>query len=204
MSTTNLKYQSIGKNKISSGNGIPDHLGTAGDIYINIDTNTIFKCEGGTVWSPIEYACFGLAYKYSSTAPQIGINTTQWTRTCNRYLWYEDAVKGVYLNNGKLTIINPGLYRIIISGHLYGLNTNITEYKLAIIKNEDTSVELCSVDVIHSYDGLGSGQYSNFTAENIATLNKDDRLELVIRNVSLNIVDISLYDCYIIVIKITD
>lgn len=200
MATTNLSYSSIGSIQFSSGNGIPDHIPAQGSLYINLDTGTWFFHNGLGNWTPLKIGAYGSISTNNNTI-SIGIAAVNtWYTVCNRYTWREDACKGSYLNNGKLQIKEPGLYNVKFNAVLkFSLSVN-SIYNAALIKNEDTSAILA----------IGRGRLNSsekrslfLAGENIVRFVKDDRLEIVIQNITTT-TDCILKNATIIIYKITD
>lgn len=201
MATTNLSYQSLGLVNFESGNGIPDHSGTAGDMYLNIDSGMWYECNGNAVWTPLAVDVAGVISTSGNTGT-VGIAASAtWYRTCNIYSWTENIGKGLYMDNNHLVVWEPGLYRVSISGNLYYTSTTAGgTYKAALIKN-DTYTELISAQTAVYYNYvLWNG---SFCAGAMLQLAKDDRLELVIRNLSTT-TDVILQNASIVALKTMD
>ena len=200
MATTNLTYASLGSIQFSSGNGSPNHDTAISSLYINLDTGTWYKYQGSNIWTPLKVGIYGEIYIFGQTTT-IGINAQNtWFTTANRYSWTAGACKGTYGNNNKLQIEDAGLYQINVQGTIKSSATINSNTEFRIIKNEVTTTPLVSDSVRLITTTRG---YTGFNGENVVRLVKDDRLELIVRNVTQT-VDFILVSCNISVLKITD
>jgi len=200
MATTNLSYSSLGSVQFSSGNGFPDHNAPETSLYINLDTGVWYTNVGDNIWTPLKIGIYGEKFIFNQTTT-VGVNSQNtWFRTANRYNWQEGACKGTYKNNNKLQIIDSGLYQITVQGTLQSSATINSRIDFRVIKNDDTNIPLVSssIRLVTTTRGL-----VGFNGENVKRLEKDDRLELIVRNTTQS-VDFILRKAIICVLKIID
>ena len=84
MATTNLYKKTVGDIELQSGNGIPDHSAPTGSIYSNIDSGSLYVCNGGSDWKYLQKVCYGEIFYNDSTALSSTTVANTWTENLNQ------------------------------------------------------------------------------------------------------------------------
>jgi hypothetical protein len=139
MATTNLKKKTLGRIKVSSGVGTPDHVDEGGSLYINSELSSISKYVNSDiddVWEVIPRGCYAAGNTTGTTAQVISSVGAWIAMSGSSYSWVGGAVSGFSQNQGVFTVLDGGAGFYSIDGFCYlNYNTTINEYEFGISVN---------------------------------------------------------------------